>query len=204
MIIFVTGEGVTDIGTSDVIGPMRKLIGVEYKYEVIHKSELKKSKSLKLPGKKDSNIELERNYFFNNAYSFCKIIKEKFKEDKNESDFLLAVFFRDADTIEQREWNKKYKSICDGFKAGQYEKQGVPMLPKTSSEVWLLSSVLNSHKMKNGKVLEEVRDRDYLKEELEKEIKVNVNDYNFDFTKISPNISSYTKFKKDLNSALSR
>ncbi|MDR0306788.1 MAG: hypothetical protein LBI42_08120 [Chitinispirillales bacterium] len=94
-------------------------------------------------------------------------------------------------------------NIVGGFKFGECG-HGIPMLPKASSEVWLLSSILISHKM-NGRHLEEVRDRDYLKEELKKRISSeNLNDFNFAFPDISDNISSYQRFKHDLDSVLKK
>jgi hypothetical protein len=208
MIVFASGEGVTDIGNSNIAGPMRKLMdfkikekcNIEYEFEIISKRDLKNNKTLKLPSKKDKTLNLERGYFFKNTYCLSKIIKDKLKG--KEIELLLVAFFRDSDTTKQKEWRKKYNSIIDGFKIGQCE-QGVPMLPKTSSEVWLLSSILKSHKMENGKNLEEIGDRDYLKTELKKKINnEDINDYSFNFSNISSEILSYSQFECDLNSVL--
>jgi hypothetical protein len=208
MIVFASGEGVTDIGNGDSIGLMAKLIdfrikkyNTEYEFEIIPKKELKNNKTLKLPSKKDSVSNIERRYFFKNTYCLSKIIKNKLKD--RETDLLLVVFFRDSDTIEQKEWEDKYNSIVSGFKAGQCER-GIPMLPKTSSEVWLLSSILDSHKM-DGRILEKIRDRDSLKRILKEKIgNDNIYDYQFDFSKISAHISSYKIFELDCENILSR
>jgi hypothetical protein len=208
MIVFASGEGTTDIGNSDISGPMKNLIDFkikekynsEYKFEIIPRKDLKNNGTLKLPGKKDKTLNVERDNFFKNVYCLSEIIKNKMKD--RESELLLVVFFRDADTTEQKKWQSKYNSIVDGFKAGQCER-GIPMLPRTASEVWLLSSILASHKMKNGKILDEIGNRDYLKKELEKEISnEKINDYNFIFSNISNKISSYKQFEDDLNSVI--
>jgi hypothetical protein len=201
VIVFVSGEGSTDIG-NNAIGPMAKLVdfkirekcNIEYEFEIIHKRELKKKGYLTLPGKKP-----KRKYFFDNTYCLSEIIKKKLEGRENE--LLLVIFFRDSDTTEQKEWKEKYDSIIKGFKEGQCER-GIPMLPKTSSEVWLLSSILNSHKMK-GRHLEEIGDRDSLKEILEEKMEnETIYDYSFDFSKIPDTISSYKCFKQDLESVL--
>jgi hypothetical protein len=204
MIVFASGEGATDIGNSNVIGPMRKLIdfkikekcNIEYEFEIISRKDLRYYKPLRFPGKN----KLKRHHFFDNSYSLSKAIKAKLKG--RETELLLVVLFRDSDTTELKEWKDKYSSIVEGFKAGQCEL-GIPMLPKTSSEVWLLSSILRSHKMENGKILEEIGDRNYLKTELERGMNnKNIYDYNFIFSNISDEILSYKQFKDDLNLAL--
>jgi len=207
MIVFASGEGVTDIGRSnpnyeDVKGPMMKLIefnikerGIECEFKVINREELKKCKPIILPCKKNKE---NKKYFFKNAYNLSNIVK---KNPKYKTELLLVVLFRDSDTTDKKKWKDKYDSIKEGFKAGECEK-GIPMLPRTSSEVWLLSSVLNSHKM-NEENLEDIRDRDALKKELEGKIgNNNISDYNFIFSNISDEIKSYKQFKLDLDLVL--
>jgi len=204
MIVFASGEGPTDIGkNSDSIGPMTKLIYFKLKgkgdieLEIIPRENLKNNGFLKLPGKKKNESS---HYFFKNTYCLSNIIKKKLEGRENE--LLLVVFFRDSDTTDQKEWKDKYDSIVYGFKVGRCER-GIPMLPKTSSEVWLLSSILKSHKI-DGRALEEIRDREYLKAKLEEKTNnEKINDYNFNFSDISNQLSSYNKFEQDLNSVLS-
>lgn len=57
-----------------------------------------------------------------------------------EGDCAVAVFFRDSDgtrSIPDGAWAEKWVSIEQGFVRARFER-GVPMLPKPTSEAWLL------------------------------------------------------------------
>ncbi|NMG55715.1 hypothetical protein [Aromatoleum aromaticum] len=60
--------------------------------------------------------------------------------ETDEADLAIAVFFRDTDgthSIRGGAWAEKWQSIERGFKRAGFQR-GVPMLPKPTSEAWLL------------------------------------------------------------------
>ena len=66
----------------------------------------------------------------------ARIAKEREVETK---DNVVAVLFRDADTATagRGTWAEKRQSMLDGF-AEEGFARGVPMIPKPTSEAWLL------------------------------------------------------------------
>jgi hypothetical protein len=100
-------------------------------------SELKAAKkAMRLPGKKRAR---ETRYFFNNARVLARIAKEREGERKDD---VVAVLFRDADTATagRGPWPEKRQSMLDGF-AEEGFARGVPMIPKPTSEAWLLCAL---------------------------------------------------------------
>jgi hypothetical protein len=164
MKFIVSGEGPSDIGKcnagqpscegkSFVPGPMAmiidKLVGQKVHYSVldidamefVSETQLikkqKQEKSTGFPGKKRG---FETAFFFRNARTLAKIAKEK---NENDECPVCAVLFRDSDgtrSSERREFDKKRKSMEDGFAAENFEL-GVPMLPKPKSEAWLICAL---------------------------------------------------------------
>jgi hypothetical protein len=89
---------------------------------------------LRLPGR---NRPLETGYFSNSARALA-VIARRWAEERN--DAVIAILFRDSDTSRcegQHEWQKKWDSINDGFEVEQYQT-GVAVLPRPTSEAWLL------------------------------------------------------------------
>jgi hypothetical protein len=57
---------------------------------------------------------------------------------------VLAVFFRDADgtnSTPKKEWEGKFTSIKQGFARADF-RSGVPMVPRPKSEAWMLCGIL--------------------------------------------------------------
>jgi len=100
-------------------------------------SELKAArKAVRLPGKKRAK---ETRYFFNNARVLARIATERQGESE---DNVVAVLFRDADTATAGRglWTEKRQSMLDGFQEEGFTR-GVPMIPKPTSEAWLLCAL---------------------------------------------------------------
>jgi hypothetical protein len=153
----LSGEGSSDIGTQDdKIGPMTKLIGqwitlrtgyslIEgEQYTIFRKKDLaKKAKTLKsFSGKKQGK---ETSYFFKNARALALLAKEE--SSKRHNITVIPVLFRDADgtaSSGRGEWQKKWKSMLDGFETE--EMLGVPMIPKPKSEAWILCALREKYK----------------------------------------------------------
>jgi len=79
----------------------------------------------------------EMGYFYGNAMTLGRMAVKMANEA---GDAVVAVFFRDTDGTRSSHaglWADKWRSVCDGFKAAEFE-YGVPMLPKPKSEAWLL------------------------------------------------------------------
>lgn len=87
-----------------------------------------------LTGKKRAE---ETGYFMRMAWAFGTLAQQI---EANEDDCAVAVFFRDSDgthSIPDGGWAQKWVSIEQGFIRARFER-GVPMLPKPTSEAWLL------------------------------------------------------------------
>ena len=171
MKIAIRGEGPTDIGVLNTDGSLEKgpmLILIEkldcyqnlynelwcteeynsIQWVYIHKKEIEQSpikrKRVVLRGKKaqrDKSVDtaLLRG-FYNNSESFASLAKDR------ESD--LAIFFVDSDKDSMED---RYKQVKLGLAEYGFDKTGVPMIPKSISESWLLCC-LNSYQ--NCKKLE--------------------------------------------------
>ncbi len=100
-------------------------------------SELKAArKAIRLPGKKRAK---ETRYFFNNARALARIARDREGELKDD---VVAVLFRDSDTATagRGPWPEKRQSMLDGFQQEGFTR-GVPMIPKPTSEAWLLCAL---------------------------------------------------------------
>lgn len=98
-------------------------------------------KSMALRGKKRPP---ETMYYFQNARALATIAKEL---SQQVNDTVIAVLFRDADgsaSAERGNWQNKYNSMKNGFAVESYDF-GVPMIPNTKSEAWLLCAVKNDY-----------------------------------------------------------
>lgn len=87
-----------------------------------------------LTGKKRAE---ETGYFMKMAWVFGTLAQQI---EAVEGDCAVAVFFRDSDgtrSIPDGAWAEKWVSIEQGFVRARFER-GVPMLPKPTSEAWLL------------------------------------------------------------------
>ena len=160
MILFLSGEGATDIGTNRLKhrstetefspGPMAHVINQivesiwEYSpieasaFEFVPESRLNaKSRSLRgitLPGAKRGAGTAE---FFKNAQALARIATDYAQPSGTP---VGAVLFRDCDgtrSSASTRWREKWESMVEGFKADGFEL-GVPMIPKPKSEAWLL------------------------------------------------------------------
>jgi hypothetical protein len=180
MYFLLSGEGPWDIGTctSDAEvcegddyqpGPMAvmadQIVEARHKYSplesgccgFVHKSVIERRESeLKAvkkpvagPGKRRA---IETHYFFRNARSLAKIAIEQ--EGRREEE-VVAVLFRDADTATagRGSWEDKRRAVLDGFQVEGFSR-GVPMIPKPTSEAWLLCA-LKSTPYQNCEKLEE-------------------------------------------------
>jgi hypothetical protein len=91
------------------------------------------------PGKKRAR---ETGYFFNNARGLARIAKDRKGELKDD---VVTVLFRDSDTgtAGRGAWEAKRQSILNGFEREGFTR-GVPMIPKPTSEAWLLCALQES------------------------------------------------------------
>lgn len=167
MYFLFSGEGPTDLGlcaheadscegSEYLHGPMTVMVDhiVQHRHDysllesghfgfvsrqllVKRASELKAAKkSLRLPGKKRVK---ETRYFFTNARVVASIANEREVELKDD---VVAVLFRDADTATagRGDWDEKHRSMLDGFAEAGFQR-GVPMIPKPTSEAWLVCAL---------------------------------------------------------------
>jgi hypothetical protein len=166
MYFLLSGEGPTDMGIGNPAmdicddgdfqpGPMAAIIDqiVEEKHRysplescccglvsehalIKMEEELKLKNEFPIPGKRQ---EKETQYFFNNARVLAKIAQRKAKQLGDE---VVAVLFRDTDKPSRGrgKWAAKLQSAHDGFRQDGFSK-GVPMIPKPSSEAWLLCAL---------------------------------------------------------------
>jgi len=162
MIFVVSGEGPSDIGTCEngqgecsgpdfKRGPMAVVIdklieakagfplatgSMEFVSEVrrleIAKTTLPRSYFL---GKKR---DYEEAYYFKEARALAYISKQKANASNCPAS---AILFRDADSNDRADYETVWKSIDDGFKAEGFEEFGVPMVPKPTSEAWLICAL---------------------------------------------------------------
>lgn len=187
MRLFLSGEGPTDIGTCEwdeksksyqcKWGPIgriacvfvKELAEVDVESVIVNKSNLfekigslrtSPDKARKLPGKKSPK---KGAYFFKHGQALGLMTLEK----TGAAGDSIAILFRDSDpsnTADRLLWEEKHRSILDGFRSVDFDK-GVPMLPKPTSEAWLLA-LFQEHES-HCRALEDETDRDRLKSKLE-------------------------------------
>jgi hypothetical protein len=152
--LLLSGEGASDIGDQNKIGPLAKfidhwiirrshysLIDIEC-YKIVSKKELAdiaktRIKPLSRKGKKHKK---ETGYFYKNARALALLAKE---ESSKLETIVIPVLFRDADgtaSSDRGEWQDKHQSMLNGFEAEQLVN-GVPMIPKPKSEAWILCAL---------------------------------------------------------------
>ena len=160
--IMVSGEGVTDFGCLNELGPMLALLmrmltewlgydptlaavcfvsKAELEEEQGLLKPLKPTKSLRLPGVKTGK---ETAFYHDNARALGQLARAQ--QDKDNAP-CLAFLFRDADgthSADRQHWQHKWDSILSGFAAANHA-YGVPMLPKPKSEAWLLCALSNGY-----------------------------------------------------------
>ncbi len=180
MYFLFSGEGLTDCGTGDLskrisersqfhLGPMTMLVDQIVKREqeyspvaskdcgLLPKAALVQAakglrhakKGVLLPGGKRAR---ETAYFYRAAQALARKAKTKAHSCKDD---VVAVLFRDCDgshSAPRGLWRDIQKSILDGFAAESFGK-GVPMVPKPTSEAWLLCA-LKSKPYENCRALE--------------------------------------------------
>ncbi len=164
MILVLSGEGPTDLGSCTnslgqccgddlAIGPLTVLIDqiitrlqgrsvLANRDRLYYVSESKlRERAKALPGRlkpaRSKKREAETGYFFGNAVALGVIAKELETETGQNA---IAVLHRDCDSTRSGQagmWKIKHNSMLDGFKFTRFS-QGVPMLPKPTSEVWWL------------------------------------------------------------------
>jgi hypothetical protein len=167
MMLLLSGEGPSDIGTNLGGGPMCE--GAQFKpgpmsviidqltelrlgyslldsgaacfvdeHELAVRSKgLSIPRSPRLPGEK---VERDTIYFRRNAQALGVIAKGL--EVERECP-IVAVLFRDSDgsnTSTRSLWEDKFYSIVRGFEDVEFEC-GAPMVPKPKSEAWLLCAL---------------------------------------------------------------
>jgi len=170
LILLLSGEGPSDIGTCDnmtgfcdcssfVPGPMAvfvdQLVEIVLGYSCLgigclrfvseHQlkeigSGLKQKRRLTLPGKKKQR---ETGYFEKNARALAVTAKQLMVELNDE---VVAVLFRDVDGTRSTKrglYEAKRDSMMRGFEMEEYAK-GIPMMPNPQSEAWLLCAVQES------------------------------------------------------------
>lgn len=184
MLLILSGEGPSDIGrcsqpagtcrNGDIeFGPMAilvdQVIASRLAYSVLHDTpeqvifiskqalataidSMKTNKrNVALAGKKAGQ---ETGYHMKYAWALGKMATDI---ENAEHDQAIAVFFRDADGTNANpggNWEDKWDSIGRGFQRAQYPR-GVPMLPKPTSEAWLLCAA-QEHPYQHCRCLEDL------------------------------------------------
>lgn len=189
MIVLCSGEGSSDIGVSVYDAERGTVTGVKWgavgsilmrmleecrgdehdsdEHCLVLKDEVAdKAKSVRtqfFPGEKHGKGSA---YFRKAAYGFGLIASDKAKE---EGEDVIAVLFRDSDPSNSTcaVWQDKFDSVDSGFKAAGFDC-GIPMIPKPTSEAWLLA-LCECH-ADNCCALESETDRDALKKNLDKKL----------------------------------
>ncbi len=177
MILVLSGEGPTDLGTTRqseagrefVSGPMAWIIDkllkrphkLNYSVLELHVNggdcvcfldkadlaALRSPKPLYLPRGEDAK---KRNlFFFKSALLLGKHAKTIAAERNSH---VIAIFFRDADgtnSTPRADWQIKFESMQSGFKTAEFQS-GVPMVPRPKSEAWMLCGLFK-HENAEGK-----------------------------------------------------
>jgi hypothetical protein len=152
--LLLSGEGASDIGAQNEIGPMAKSIDhwvlrrSDYSlmeidcYKIVSKKELADiaKSQLKPLSRKGKKHKKETGYFYKNARALALLAKD---ESSKREIIVIPVLFRDADgtaSSDRGEWQDKHQSMLNGFEAEQI-LNGVPMIPKPKSEAWILCAL---------------------------------------------------------------
>lgn len=170
MFFLFSGEGETDFGTGRcenlsegddyLYGPLTILVDqiicthLRYQYSIIDSvccgfvsksrlvdyfKTLKPIKKPPLPRGELRNSQ-ETKYFRNNARALAAIAKDIATA---KDDDVVAILFRDSDrtrSTKRTDWQIKWDSMINGFQDEQFPR-GVPMIPKSISESWILCSI---------------------------------------------------------------
>lgn len=177
MILIVSGEGPTDIGTCTNMqgrcsgkdfkpGPMGVLVDKIAEHELGYSladssalefiSEGTLSALMKTQGRTlviGRRRGFETGFFFKGARALAKLAKQETENDETPRG---VVFFRDADGTRSTErglYEARVKSMLDGFEIEDFAL-GVPMVPKPKSEAWLICA-LKSNAYQNCASLED-------------------------------------------------
>ena len=119
-----------------------------------------------LPGK---NSGKDTGYFYRAARSIALWAKEVQKE---KDEVVVAVLFRNSDnraTSERGAWTDKWRSMEKGFAVEAFGN-GVPMLPKPTSEAWLLCALKEKNPYQNCTSLKNRSSNPKAKKPLKKEL----------------------------------
>jgi len=165
MILVLSGEGPTDLGACNnaqgrcsdkdfTVGPLALLIkqmleartGDELNFSgrclyVGETALSKKAKELpyRLLPARSKKKQAEMGYFYTNALALGVLASEVAAEAQDD---VVAVLFRDCDGTRSAKaelWDVKCRSIEDGFRYSKFS-YGVPMLPRPTSEAWLIAA----------------------------------------------------------------
>jgi hypothetical protein len=157
MFLVVSGEGATDMGTVDALGPLARFVDqwIERRLgyslvdagavELIPETVLNvQSKQLKPRSKRGKKTPSETRFFYKNARALARVADQLRHEN---ADDVVAVLFRDADgsaSAGRGEWSAKHDSILKGFEDEAFD-HGVPMVPKPKSEAWILCALARGY-----------------------------------------------------------
>jgi len=166
MFLVLSGEGNTDIGTSDDNpGPMAKFIDkwitrrFKYDYSLLETNQfkiipeteltnevnrLRKAKKIKTSSRRGKKRPPETQYFYRNARALATLSRQISQEEETD---VIAILFRDSDgsaSSGKGLWKNKWDSILKGFEE-EGISTGVPMVPKPKSEAWLLCALKNQY-----------------------------------------------------------
>lgn len=152
----MSGEGKTDLGQNNpdgfVAGAVFYLIDALHQkhydcslldcqnFELFSESQLsdfretnKGNRRIFLPSHKTPPLKLHALQTL-----FLALYAEQ-KQKKDNDIEIVPLFFRDADTPTQKDYDEKWHSMLDGFNRSELGKnRGIPMLAKPKSEAWFL------------------------------------------------------------------
>lgn len=158
-VLFLTGEGASDIGKSDFLtgefqpGTMAYVaealverycpsIGIDYRFT--QEQELTKLVRRSSASKRQAVIDVRggKTKKFPGLWLRARVFAtEVCAKASPTPESLVAILFTDADgthSSSRHQWKQKFDAILAGFEAGGC-KYGVPMVPQPKSEAWLLA-----------------------------------------------------------------
>jgi hypothetical protein len=161
MYLVLSGEGASDMGSQEKIGPMAKIVDqlisnridysiIEYKaYIVVPKKMLTDiaKDEVKPRSRKGKEKAFNTRFFYKNARALAIVAKNFAKEQGIAEKDLVAVLFRDADpknSTPKGEWQEKMDAVYSGFAVENFHT-GVAMIPKPQSEAWVMCALRDNY-----------------------------------------------------------
>lgn len=195
MILIVSGEGPSDIGTCTnsqgrcsgadfKLGPMAAIVdkvsenelgysladssALEFVSEGALSALMKQQRRILVTGRRRG---FETGHFFKGAIALATLAKQETESDQTARG---VVYFRDADGTRSTErglYEARVQSMIDGFAAEEFDF-GVPMVPKPKSEAWLICALKQNAYQHCGSLEESLSGNDHAPEPAKQQLEV--------------------------------